>query len=373
MAGTNKAYDSIGLLSWPFNVVPDPEANLIWADRKGLLSQIKRMLRGLKSEPSSTLHLLWADFGAGKTHTMLYVRQLALSGTYGNILPVYLMLPRESRSFIDVYRAVVKSIGIETLVETYRKIPRESRGGVYSVMYQVSKDLPKVFDALDGSEAMMQSAQRWIIADASLTRRETYAASLPDKIRTTDDAVYALSVISRLLIAGGFQRVLIMVDEFQRAGFLRKEKQNDINAGLHTLFNNCPKGLSIILSFSFGSAKEIKHYLSKELADRANLRTLEIPALGENEGREFLQDLIDSARSPDRESPIDEECVSAIVQYVASISKLKPRTLIQACGTVLSEGMMDLTDGVITSIDAQYVNEILKSIGTVTDQESEED
>ena len=97
MAEDNLHNDGIGLLglsAWPFNVVPVQDSRLLWADRKDLLNQIHRLVRRLSSHQSSTLHLVWADFGAGKTHTLLYLRQLALSDKGSGIFPVYTVLPR---------------------------------------------------------------------------------------------------------------------------------------------------------------------------------------------------------------------------------------------------------------------------------------
>ena len=90
MADDNAQNDVIGLLglaSWPFNVVPIQDTSLIWADRKDVRRQIERLVRRLSRHQSSTLHLLWADFGAGKTHTLLYLQQLALSGARQRHIP----------------------------------------------------------------------------------------------------------------------------------------------------------------------------------------------------------------------------------------------------------------------------------------------
>lgn len=366
---------ALGLTNWPFGIVPDPETILIWADRHKLLNQINRLLRRLTGTQDSSLHLLWADFGGGKTHTLLYLRQLALSKYNGAIYPIYLTLPKDARSFIDVYRAIVSSITVDKLMSVYSKLPKDSQvfSSANPFMGERLQTLSKVFKALNiGSDLMKQTARKWILADQSLSRQELLSASLPDKIRTSDDAINTLSGISRLLNTSHY-RLLIMIDEFQRAGLLRRGIQNDIHAGLHTFINNCPKGISIILSFKFGSAREIRDYLSSELEDRADPQTVEISILKPEEAEEFLKDLVESVRSRDNQLKIDSDVITPIVSCVSSVGTMKPRTLAKTAGLILSEGAMDIIDGSIKTIDNRYVNEKCKILRPIIMRISGED
>ncbi len=367
--------EALGLMDWPFGIIPDPETTLIWADRHELLNQINRMLRRLTGTQVSSLHLLWADFGAGKTHTLLYLRQLVLSKYNGLIYPIYLTLPKDARSFIDIYRAIVSSITVDKLMNIYSKLPKDSQvfSSANPFMGERLQSLSKVFKALNmGSDFMQQIARKWILADQSISRQELISASLPDKIRTSDDAINTLSGISRLLISCHY-RFLILIDEFQRAGLLRRGIQNDIQAGLHTFINNCPKGISIILSFTFGSTGEIRDYLSSELEDRADPQTIEIPILKPEEAEEFLKDLVESVRPPDNQLKIDSDVITSIVSCVSSVGTMKPRTLTKTAGLILSEGAMDIIDGSIKTIDNRYVNEKCKILQPIIIKISRED
>ena len=365
----------LGLTNWPFGIIPDPETTLIWADRHELLNQMNRMLRRLTGTHDSSLHLLWADFGAGKTHTLLYLRQLTLSKYNGVVYPIYLTLPKDARSFIDIYRAIVSSITVDKLMDGYSKLPKTSQVFVTTNPFlgERLKTLSEVFKTLNmGSDMMKQTARKWILADQSLSQRELISASLPDKIRNSDDAINTLSGISRLLISCHF-RLLIMIDEFQRAGLLRRGIQNDLQAGLHTFLNNCPKGVSMILSFKFGSAREIQDYLSSELEDRADPQTITIPVLKPEEAEEFLHDLVESVKSTDNQLKIDGNVITAIVGCVSSIGTMKPRTLVKTAGLILSEGAMDIIDGSVSSIDKRYVKEKFEMLRPIISRISKED
>ncbi len=365
----------LGLTRWPFNVVPDPESDLIWADRKELLIQIQRTLRRISAYSPSTLHLLWAAFGAGKTHTLLFFKQLAVNNKNNQIFTIYTALPRGSRSFVDIYQAIIRGIQTDRILEIYQVIRRnpETMKKIESEMYDSAQDLKQVLEALYvGSDIMKQTARKWLLADPSLTRQEINNASLPTKIKNTDDALNAISFLTRLILASGYFRVLIMIDEFQRAGRLRKDIKNEINAGLRTYFNNCPNRLSLILSFSFGSASDIPHYLSRELQDTAESQVITIPSLDYTQASEFLNDLISSVKSPKTEQVIEKDVIPYIIRYVQDKGVMKARALIKVCSTVFSEGAMDLADGLISSISKKYVDELLSRLELIIDDKEDE-
>ncbi len=299
MAEDNLHNDGIGLLglsAWPFNVVPVQDSRLLWADRKDLLNQIHRLVRRLSSHQSSTLHLVWADFGAGKTHTLLYLRQLALSDKGSGIFPVYTVLPRAPRSFVDIYRAIIQGIGFDRLLPVYEAV---RHSGQKSLLTR-TPGLPTAFEALRiGNDALRETSMRWLSADPSLTRKELHDASLPSRIRSTDEALMVLSSVTGLLLTQN-TRVLLMIDEFQRSGMLRRAHLDEMNAGLHTYFNDCPRGLSLILSFSFGSAGNIRYHLNEELRSRADPFVFAIPGLDKQSACEFLMDLVTESKAPDR-------------------------------------------------------------------------
>ncbi len=362
----------LGLATWPFRVVPDPGELLFWAGRPILLRQIRRLLRQLEGHRSSSLHLLWADFGAGKTHTLLYLRQLAIRDSSSAVVPIYTVLPRACNSFVDIYRAIIGGIGIETLQSAHdraridrRTNPRDSMA-VYTI--------PGLHTALEslriGNELMKQTATRWLLADPSLTRKELYDASLPNKIRSTDDALAILSSLTQLMLKGE-SRLLLMIDEFQRAGMLRRASLEDINAGLHTYFNSCPNNLSIILSFSFGSARNIQYHLNEELRSRADPTVLTIPQLDLQSGEEFLGALLQASTIPNSKPVIDQQVLHAITGHVHQQGGITPRKLMQAANTVFSEARMDLEDGTIEVVEPQYALDILRGVPEDSAEEEE--
>ena len=365
--------EGLGIAAWPFSVVPDDSEPLIWADRAALLRQIERLVRRLNNYQASTLHLLWADFGAGKTHTLLYLRQLARADRSGDIFPAYAALPKESRSFVDIYRVIIQSIGFESLLSTFETARRATRQNapVRSLFAEAPPGLMTAFEGLRiGSDAIRGTAKRWLLADVALTNRELYEASLPGKIRTAEQALAVLGTVTKLILTQR-SRILLMIDEFQRAGMLRQSYRDEMNAGLHTYFNNCPRGLSLFLSFSFGSAKDMRYYLNEELRSRADPYIFTIPELDVLEACQFLADLVTACKAGDGEVNVSIDVLEAIANYVNEQGSITPRKLMQAAAAVFSEASLDLEDGVITALEAEYARDVLNDIqpSTVTEEQ----
>ncbi len=361
------ALELLGLASWPFHVVPVQDTTLVWADRKDLHNQIHRLVRRLTRHQASTLHLLWADFGAGKTHTLLYLRQLAHSEPGSVIFPVYTVLPRAPRSFVDIYRAIIQGVGFDRLLSVYEAARRSGERSplTHGSLSGLTPGVATAFEALRiGNDTLRQTSIRWLSADPSLTRKELQDASLPSKIRSTDEALAVLASVTRLLISQR-SRVLIMVDEFQRSGMLRRAYLDEINAGLHSYFNDCPLGLSLILSFSFGSVDNIRHHLNEELRSRADPFIFAIPALDKSSACEFLLNLITESKAPDKRINISEGVYSVIAEHVAQLGPISPRRLIQAADSVFSEALLDLEDELIATVNVDYARNILNNLQPV--------
>ncbi|MCL0092154.1 hypothetical protein M1N92_00510, partial [Dehalococcoidia bacterium] len=96
-------YPHLGLVDWPFRVVPIRGDMVIWAGRQQLKGQVERLVRNISRRSVSSLHLMWADFGAGKTHTLYYIESLAKEH---NLLPIYVEWPKKTATFVDVYRVI---------------------------------------------------------------------------------------------------------------------------------------------------------------------------------------------------------------------------------------------------------------------------
>src|SRR5437868_4262153 len=111
-----------GFREWPFRTVPSEDAAALWADRRQVKSQLENLVRLLVDRPNTTLHLLWANFGAGKTHTLYRLKYLCETTHSDKLLPIYGVLPREPRNFVDVYRAIALGLPFDHLVRCFEQL-----------------------------------------------------------------------------------------------------------------------------------------------------------------------------------------------------------------------------------------------------------
>lgn len=346
---------------WPFSIVPRPGQDLVWADRTELKAQISKLARTLARHDAVSLHLLWADFGAGKTHTLLYLKQEAEKGAFGSLLPLYSALPKGCRSFLDIYRAMVRAIPLASLRNAYKKAEASvGRDNLSKTLGDIWAALPRCFGAIGIlGEEQQQVALAWLQAEATLSARQIQGLSLLGRIRSTDDAVLALCGIVRLFNLAGHRRVLLMVDEFQRLEVLRRQQQDDINAGLHGFFNACDHGMSLLLSFSFGVEHNIRHFLNAELLSRVHPLRISIPTLTNDDGVAFLNDIINHARTTANDWPVSTGVVARIVDAVSQQFDLTPRRLVKAGGLVFESAAIDLEDGIISKLEPTFIDEMM--------------
>ncbi|MCK4239855.1 MAG: hypothetical protein KAX33_12065, partial [Candidatus Lokiarchaeota archaeon] len=113
-------YPHLQLIDWPFRIVPDENFYSFIADRTQLISDIKILQRNLSRRSSSSIHLMWAWFGAGKTHTLRHIEYLCK--TEKHIIPIYIEFPKTTKNFLDIYRNFISGIDIEMVNNAYLEV-----------------------------------------------------------------------------------------------------------------------------------------------------------------------------------------------------------------------------------------------------------
>src|SRR5688500_9084733 len=101
------SYENLNLREWPFRTSADENFASVWAGRAKTKEQLERLLRKMALFPKSGLHIFWANFGMGKTHT-LYHLKYRCTQTKGQIIPIYAVMPKRSTGFLELYREIVQ-------------------------------------------------------------------------------------------------------------------------------------------------------------------------------------------------------------------------------------------------------------------------
>jgi hypothetical protein len=376
------AYEHLGLTRWPFPVVPDREFCTFIADRAQLRTDLTKLLRTLTRQDASSIHLLWSWFGAGKTHTLFYMANHSATTAQqlgGRLHAVYSEFPKSPRSFLDVYRAFATGLDLDELIDAYLEVSTSPESGrIHREMLLASPDLTTALQILAQGTSMDQVvAMRWFRAE-SLPAGEFRKVGISQKLATSEEASRVLAALVKLLGLAARSRnrptcrVLWLLDEYQRIATLRPAVRDEISTGLHSTFNACPSGLSIVLSFSGKPEEEFPPWFSPELRDRiGRTRVILLPPLRSDEALDFVRDVLKQFRTLEAHDapsffPFTEEACRCIIEEVGATAELKPRAIMQAFDAVLRETEPELQAGELEEITPAIAKRILRDFISLT-------
>jgi len=359
-------YAQLNLKAWPFQVVPDSEFAAVWAGRSQTKQQIERLLWKMQFAPKSGLHLLWANFGMGKTHTLLHIQHLCRQ-TQGRLTPVYAVMPKRATGFLEVYRAIVSELPYGFLGDQLVKIGSGWTGSLtLHPMFARSPGVVSAILAMRSGEAEKASvARQWLIAQPGLTAAHLKAVGLSYRIKTPEDAIHALSALTRMVSykSNPPTKLVVMLDEYQRIGELKPRLMSEINAGLHGYYNEHPSGLELMLSFSFGRKDNVSYLLSDELKSRAEPQSVSLDMLSRTEAIGFIRDLLAQFRL--REDgrwafPFSPQAVETLVNHITQAKSLTPRRLMLYANHILLESQMRRGPDDTSPVTPEQVRELLQ-------------
>jgi hypothetical protein len=330
--------DKVGLSVWPFETVPPTSATSAWYGRPQIKSDFERITGSWEFRSTSSIHLLWADFGAGKTHAMRYVQ--GICAAYSSpVVAVYAELPTDAVDFLRVYQQIVRQIP-ETVLRKSIYALREKEGSKWLDASSLNgdRDTPRVLWQLAElpDDESGEVARKWL-SGATVGAAELRKIGGVAPIKTSNDALRVLSSLQHLITNyGGYSRFVLLLDEFQRVGQASKAKRRDVNAGLHKFFNSCPNNLSIILSYSIGDANAITNLVTPELMSRIE-EEMSLPMLSLEESKTFAIEVIEKSSSSGKWTDcIEAGAVDVLVAklHADSGGRMTPRRLMQVFGTV---------------------------------------
>ena len=368
-------YPHLRLIDWPFRDEPDPLLYPLMADREQLQRDVDTLLQNLSRRTPSTIHLMWAYFGAGKTHTLRHLEYLSRE-RYNCFMPIYTDLPRVTKGFFDLYRLTISHVDLEGVKTAFEEIYTHKDGGSFLKKLQFDfPDLSLTLKKLLGApESEQDTCIRWLRGE-NLERRTLKTVGISKAISFTEEAVNVLAWFIQILnqaaaLSGGKGvRVIWMLDEYQRIKDCRPGVRTEINNALHAVFNRSPSFLSIIISFS-GHPQEKKwpEWLSPEIRDRIGVvsNALLLPPLGRDEAVKFVRDVLRFFRPPESDQidpffPFTEGSANEVLKLMSQKHvEIKPRSIMQFFTVVLEKADRKIESGEITKITDQFVADVLK-------------
>jgi len=365
-------YPHLHLTDWPFHTIPDEQYCTFMADREQMHQDLNLMLRNFSRRDNSTINIMWAWYGAGKTHTLKYLAYLCRKKNVV-FVPIYNEFPREIRSFLDLFKTFIESIDIELIKDSFLEVFTSPRKG--EAQNLLDRDYPDLSNAMKslcmerGDKASI--AMNWLRAQ-NVPLRELKSINISARI---DKAEKALKVIEWLIKLFNWAqpsirtvpaRIFWMIDEFQKIATCRANIREEINSCLHSAFNRCPRSFSLILSFSGNPERQLPAWISRELANRIGMEKVWIlPPLTSSEAFKFISDVLNNYREtsfnhPTLTFPFDKKAIETIIVILKSKTEIRPRTIMQACNAVLEEADLKIESGELEIITHDFVESVLK-------------
>ena len=343
-------YPQIGLRAWPFHVVASEATADVWVGRPELHQKIERLKQSAARVPNSQIVLMWASFGAGKTHALMHLRRLAAAEPL--LSPLYVVTPRGVRSFVDLYRAVADAALQSGLAQAAgRRVLLRDK----SPENDTERSLQQL---ASGDDEQAQLAASWLRGE-KIAARARSGLGLTTSLDTATTAIDGLQRLVRALQQDG-NRLMLLLDEVQELAELGR-RLDECTGGLHKLFDSTPHGLTLVLSFTTGSQGTLQSILGDTMWDRVG-QLISIPALTDAEGEGFVTGLIaaTAVEPTDAPYPFSEAAVRELVKCVIAVNPvLTPRSLIKAADQVLRESLPDLEDGILPEITPEAVAEVV--------------
>lgn len=330
--------NTFGFSSWPFRIVVDPEFARVWADRAEVLAEIKMRLRRLAATPHSTVQLMWADFGAGKSHTLRHTEILARSNPARQFVPFYTEMPVGGDGLASLYRhlGVVVGEGLTpAILEAAKRAAGQSRGG---------RDLRQALKLIAADDpAGRILALDWLQGVAGVPNLKTLksygiASRIEDDDRRVEVIRELVEVVQASTHAGAS---LWLIDEFQRVADLAPKKREALLKSIASLINSCPSGLHIMLSFSAAQQSAVSAILPPDLRSRAStFPMLTLPYLDEASTEVFFRDLFSAFRCGEglsAEWPLAPDALPAMCRLLheSCNGRLTPRIVMERVGEAL--------------------------------------
>lgn len=343
--------------NWPFRVVPERSSEL-WADRKALLKDLDSLVKDPSEKERSTICCFWGYVGAGKSHSLFYLKWLA--ERTGESLFIFSPMPKEIRKFAELYQHgffkplnffALSKIAAEVWIKFNQGLsPRNELATLEKFTSEVSNgwidfaqaimNLGRIV-ALTGSirDPICLAVQAWL-SGVRLSKTELRMIGVSAFLKEETDFVCAASSIIKLLTyrkdgCNGFRNVFWALDDCHYLATLKTSPKafNQVQQGLRDSFDACPNNLCLILSFASKDASKLDELLIEDLSSRIS-RRIQIPPLSDDEASEFIIDLINAkpfkkGHNEDSYYPYTEEAIHKTIELCKEKTDCTPRNLMK--------------------------------------------
>jgi hypothetical protein len=306
----------------------------------------------------STICCFWGYVGAGKSHSLFYMKWLAEKS--GESFFIFSPMPKQIKKYADLYQqGFFKPLNFfvlsKTAAEVWKKLnqgldPRNELATLEKFTSEIASgwidfgqtimNLGRIV-ALTGSvrNSVCLAVEAWL-SGVRLSKTELRLLGVSDCLKQESDFVRATSSIIRLLTyrkngCKGYRNVFWVLDDSHYLATLKTSPKalNQVQQGLRDAFDACPDNLCLILSFASRDASKLDELLIEDLASRVSKR-VQVPPLSDDEAFEFIVDLINikDFRKDDNEDnyfPYTKDAIQKTIELCKEKTDCTPRNLMK--------------------------------------------
>ena len=317
---------------------------------------------------------------------MYFIRNLALEeldefGRLKGLVPVYSEFPRAPTGFLDVYRTFSSALDFNRLADSFLELSTAPAADDSNTRIRTgSIDFSNALKALvTGTDSAQVIAEQWLRGER-LPVTEFRRIGIGRHISSAEDAIRIfpkiIEVLAQARRSRGAQvgRVIWLLDEFQRVADANPRVLTEINSGLHSAFNACPSGLTLILSFSGTPERELPSWFSSELRDRIGVtKVMVLPPMNHASAMTFVRDVLKRYRPQglsdvDPYFPFTSAACDKIIDWISDHTELKPRSIMQAFNEVLEAADLKIERGELEHISSEFAEGVLAERIAVIDK-----
>lgn len=284
----------------------------------------------MTTRSESSLDLIWANLGAGKSHVLYYLDARLHQRT--DTVSVLFEMPEQPKRFLDLHRQIVARLPMQKIAPLLI-----ANTGHQSDLQRASRTI------FHGGETERDLAMEWLLGGRPPLRELRNATGIGSRL---DDDAAAAQVLADIVgaLAGRSMRLVILVDEFQRLSTAQAKSRAGILVNLRSLFSRSPSFLSAVLAVASRMEDTAMAILPGELRTIMGVKpAVALPAMTEEEAFDFVVKRLAHFRPDgydgDAHAPFGDVCLRAVVRFIAAKGQgqLIPRTLLQTCGWIFDE------------------------------------
>lgn len=315
----------------PFSLTASPETAACWAGRPQVLLSLKRLQKSYEHRSDSSLDMLWANLGAGKSHALYHLSHLLKHGSKpASVVPLFVELPEQLKRFSDLYRRIVSEIPKEVLASQ-----------ISASTSPIPEDLRRAANALaNGGPTEKRLAIDWLEANKPHMADLRRATGIGTRI---EDDVHAADVLCGIAsaMAGSGCRLVLLLDEFQRIGVLQPRARETVLSSMRSVFSRTPQFFSVVLAVGSRLEQNAIALLPGELRTLMGMRpSVSLPEMNPDEALEFVLGRFKFFRPAgyvgSETAPFSKPALLDAVAFIGEQkeAKLIPRTLMNSLAWV---------------------------------------